>query len=66
VKHGDPLSPWLFGLLIDRNERALEERLSEAGALVKGRRLVDLLYKDNLNLIVAANIGGAQGVLRAC
>jgi hypothetical protein len=62
VKQGDPLSPLLFGLLIYRIKRVLEERLPGVGVLVKGKRLLDLIYADDLTLMMVANMGGAQDV----
>lgn len=51
VKQGDPLSPLLFGIFIDRIERWLAERAPSCGADL-GQQLVRmLLYADDLALL---------------
>jgi hypothetical protein len=51
VKQGDPLSPLLFGLFIDRIESYLLAKCVGMGVpLAEGLRLVDLLYADDLTL----------------
>jgi hypothetical protein len=50
VKQGDPLSPLLYGLFIDRLEKWLAERLPQCGVQL-GEQLVRLLlYADDLML----------------
>lgn len=51
VKQGDPLSPLLFGLFIDRLEAWLCERLPDCGVQLGERWLRLLLYADDLMLI---------------
>jgi hypothetical protein len=53
VREGDPLSPLLFGLYIDRVEAFLAERAPHVGASVHGlgRPLRVLLYADDLVLM---------------
>jgi hypothetical protein len=65
VKQGDPLSPLLFGLLIDRLEGAMEHLLPEAGVRVGARRLLQLLFADDLALLGAGleGVGGVQQAL---
>lgn len=54
VKQGDPLSPLLFGLFIDRVEQYFTQRLgSEVGAHVAGQILRVILYADDLVLMAA-------------
>ena len=50
VKQGDPLSPLLFGLLIDRFEQLIERVLPDVGVHVKDRVIRVLLYADDLVL----------------
>jgi hypothetical protein len=51
VKQGDPLSPLLFGLLIDRFESYLTTLLPSIGAEILHSRLNLLLFADDLCLI---------------
>jgi hypothetical protein len=51
VKQGDPLSPLLFGLFIDRSERWMSERLGSLGVELGGSLLRVLLYADDLTLL---------------
>jgi hypothetical protein len=51
VKQGDPLSPLLFGLFIDRVERWLQERAPECGVTLGGDLVRVLLYADDLTLL---------------
>ena len=48
VRQGCPLSPLLFGLVIDRLERFLAEKCPGAGTRVAGRLLQALLYADDV------------------
>ena len=51
VKQGDPLSPLLFGIFIDRLEKWFEQRLPGCGVQI-GEQLVRLLlYADDLALL---------------
>jgi hypothetical protein len=50
VKQGDPLSPLLFGLFIDRLERVLNECMLTGGVKVGSTLLRLLLYADDLVL----------------
>lgn len=62
VKQGDPLSPLLFGLFIDRLEGWLKQRLPDCGVQL-GEQLVQLLlYADDLTL-VASSPGELQQLL---
>jgi exonuclease III len=52
VKQGDPLSPLLFGLFIDRFEKVIDRLLcSESGVQLGLSRLKILLYADDLVLM---------------
>ena len=51
VKQGDPLSPLLFGLYVDRITSFLSRRLPESGVRVGGSLLACLLYADDLVLL---------------
>ena len=51
VKQGDPLSPLLFGIFIDRFEALLDNMLPEHGVHVKDILLKILLYADDLVLL---------------
>jgi hypothetical protein len=52
VKQGDPLSPCLFGLFIDRLEKVLTDLLGlEVGVRLKDSFLKVLLYADDLVLL---------------
>jgi hypothetical protein len=50
VKQGDPLSPLLFGLLIDRIEAYFKDKCPEAGAVLGPALVAVLLYADDLTL----------------
>jgi hypothetical protein len=51
VRQGDPLSPLLFGLFIDRLEAFLQTTVSGCGVQVAGRLLQVLLFADDLVLM---------------
>ena len=51
VKQGDPLSPLLFGLFIDRFEKVLAENLPDLGVELRSVCLKLLLYADDLVLL---------------
>ena len=51
VKQGDPLSPLLFGLFIDRLESFLEARAPTLGVNITGRLLRAILYADDIVLL---------------
>lgn len=51
VRQGDPLSPLLFGLLIDRFEQFLRQRLPNAGVQLGMQVLQLLLYADDVVLM---------------
>jgi hypothetical protein len=51
VKQGDPLSPLLFGLFIDRVEAWLKDKAPECGVKLGGELLRVLLYADDLTLL---------------
>lgn len=51
VKQGNPLSPLLFGVFIDRLEQWLAARVPECGAKVGQQIIRLLLYADDLALI---------------
>jgi hypothetical protein len=54
VKQGDPLSPLLFGLFIDRVEAWLKERAPQCGVQLGGELLRVLLYADDLTLLASS------------
>jgi hypothetical protein len=54
VKQGDPLSPLLFGLFIDRVEAWLQERAPQCGVPLMGELLRVLLYADYLTLLASS------------
>jgi hypothetical protein len=54
VKQGDPLSPLLFGLYIDRLERFLEQTCPQAGAQIGARLVRLLLYADDIVLMASS------------
>jgi hypothetical protein len=65
VKQGDPLSPLLFGLFIDRFEQYLADNCDESvGIEVAGKILNILLYADDL-VLLADNPKGLQAALAA-
>lgn len=51
VKQGDPLSPLLFGLFIDRIEAFLRTEMPHVGAKLRGLIIQLLLYADDLTLL---------------
>ena len=51
VKQGDPLSPLLFGLFIDRIEAFLKSKLPNIGAKLMDKIIQLLLYADDLALM---------------
>ena len=64
VKQGDPLSPLLFGLFIDRVEAWLQEHAPQCGVALHGDLLRVLLYADDLTLL-ASSPEGLQALLDA-
>ena len=50
VRQGDPLSPLLFGLVIDRLEGFITERCGESGVGLAEQIVRDLLYADDVAL----------------
>jgi hypothetical protein len=65
VKQGDPLSPLLFGLFIDRCEHFLNTQCPEIGVHVSPDLLVRvLLYADDL-VLLSYDAGGLQALLNA-
>jgi hypothetical protein len=64
VKQGDPLSPLLFGLLIDRLEAWLAVKCPEAGADLAGTLVRALLYADDVAL-VSDSVEGLRSMLAA-
>ena len=51
VRQGCPLSPLLFGLVIDRLEQFLAEKCPDSGTRVAGQLLRALLYADDVVLV---------------
>ena len=51
VKQGDPLSPLLFGIFIDRVEQWLSDRCGACGTALGNRMVRLLLYADDLVLL---------------
>ena len=65
VRQGDPLSPLLFGIFIDRVEAFLVERAPEVGARLEGwGRVSVLLYADDL-VLLSHDPQGLQALLDA-
>jgi len=62
VKQGDPLSPLLFCLFIDRFEKFITDRLPAAGAQVAHKLIRVLLYADDL-VLLADSIHDLQAML---
>lgn len=62
VRQGDPLSPLLFGLFIDRFEQFLDLRCPEEGVELGGRLLRMLLYADDM-VLLSPNLRGLQRML---
>jgi hypothetical protein len=54
VNQGDPLSPLLFGLFIDRFEKWLAERLPDIGVELGAQLVRVLLYADDLTLLASS------------
>lgn len=63
VKQGDPLSPLLFGLFIDRVEQFLHDKLPTVGVQLLHRMVQVLLYADDL-AIMAETAEGMQQMLQ--
>ena len=64
VRQGDPLSPLLFGLLVDRLEGWLARQCPEAGARLAGTLVRALLYADDVAL-VCDSADGLRSMLAA-
>mgnify|MGYP001806809260 CR=1 FL=1 len=64
VKQGDPLSPLLFGLFIDRVEAGLQEHAPQCWVRLGESLLRVLLYADDLTLL-ASNPEDQQALLDA-
>lgn len=64
VKQGDPLSPLLFGLFIDRVCSFLAQTVPNVGVQVGGRLLACILYADDL-VLLAHDREGLQQLLDA-
>ena len=62
VKQGDPLSPLLFGIFIDRIEEFLKDKHPNLGARLEDNIIQVLLYADDLALL-AENPGDMQRLL---
>ena len=63
VRQGNPLSPLLFGLYIDRVEAFLAERAPAIGAQLGAERLLRvLLYADDL-VLMSHDAAGLQTLL---
>ena len=62
VKQGDPLSPLLFGLFIDRLEGLIHDMLPDVGVHMKDVFLKVLLYADDL-VLLAETPGDLQRML---
>jgi hypothetical protein len=54
VKQGDPLSPLLFGIFVDRLEQWMSDRLGDMGVGLGGEKLRLLLYADDLTLLATS------------
>jgi hypothetical protein len=54
VKQGDPLSPLLFGLFIDKIESFLRDKYPTAGVLLLNKIVQVLLYADDLALMTTS------------
>jgi hypothetical protein len=64
VRQGCPLSPLLFGLVIDRLERFLAERCPHMGTKVAGQLIRALLYADDV-VFMCDSAQQLQGLLDA-
>jgi hypothetical protein len=64
VKQGDPLSPLLFGLFIDKLVGFLNNRLPGVGVEVVGRCIQAILYADDV-VLLADNKEDLQSLLTA-
>jgi hypothetical protein len=62
VKQGDPLSPLLFGLFIDRFEKFMATHYPAAGVQLPGVLMQLLLYADDL-VLFAESAAELQGML---
>lgn len=62
VKQGDPLSPLLFGLLLERVEEVLGQLHPAGGVQVGGQRVASLMYADDL-VILGEDPGFVQAAL---
>ena len=64
VRQGCPLSPLLFGLVIDRLERFLAQKCPDAGTRVASQLLRALLYADDV-VLICDSVGQLQALLDA-
>jgi hypothetical protein len=62
LRQGCPASPILFGILIDRLERYLEQHCSEYGVQLGGKLLRALLYADDV-VLMSETAEGLQAML---
>ena len=61
MKQGDPLSPLLFGLLLERVEEDLGQLHPAGGVQVGGQRVASLMYADHL--VILGEDGFVQAAL---
>ena len=62
VRQGDPLSPYLFLLVVEVLANAIRQDKQIRGVRVSGRKIEQLQYADDTNTVVA-DIKSAENVL---
>jgi hypothetical protein len=65
TKQGSELSPLMFGLFIEQLHHLLKEKVPGAGPIIGGVRVPDIMYADDVNMMVVDSAEQMQALLDA-